>query len=296
MEVLTRDRREFVGSSDAPAIMGVSKWATPLDCYIEKTEGPSAEREAQNIKAKQRGKRLEPYVVDMARAEHGLTVSARNKIYFDIQHPFLRCEVDFETDDPTETCEVKTVDVRAAAAWGEENTDEVPIYYQAQALHSLMVTGRQRCRFFALIGFDLVPYVIERDEEIIAGMRAKEVEFWTEHVGKKRPPAPITSSDVLRLFAKDTGAQVEADVETFAAVERLRLLKAHAPEIKDLEERIKVAIGGASTLTFKGKILATYKEQSGGVHWQSSILDEKYPMLAGECKKERRFRVLRVKA
>lgn len=290
-----QDRRDFLGSSDAPGVIGVSDWATPLDVYFEKVDGPSAEREAQNLKAKKRGKRMEPYVVDMAREEFGLQVVARNNVYHDAEHPFLRCEVDFETDDPGETCEVKTVDVRAAKKWGEEGSDEIPLAYAAQAMHSLMVTGRARCRFFALIGFDLVPFLIQRDEEIIAGMRAQELAFW-ERVKAKRPPPPANIDDVLRLFAKDDGAVIAATDEIRDACAELKALTAgHDKKVSALKERIALHMGGGSVLSYQGDVLATWKEQSGGYHWHAESLERDHPELIADYKKERRFRAMRVK-
>jgi putative phage-type endonuclease len=289
------DRRGFLGSSDAAAVLGVSKWRSPLDVYFSKVEGPRPEEEARNTEAKRRGKRYEPYVVDMAREEFGLHVIGRNKIYFDPRHPFLRSEVDFETDDPDETCEVKTVDVRAAQDWGDEGTDAVPIYYQAQAMHSLMVTGRKRCRFFALIGFDLVPYVVERDEVAIAGMREQEVAFWNDCVLAKRPPPPTRAADVLRLFARDNGQVIEATAEIAEVVAELAAVKEVAARKEELAERIQLHMQGAAILTLGGRIIATWKEQSGGWHWNGKRLDADHPELVDAYKEERRFRVLRLK-
>ena len=116
------------------------------------------------------------------------------------------------------------------------------------------------------------------------------------HVLPRVPPAPKTVGDVLHSFKADLGTIAEADDTTHAVVERLRELKPTIAEIKQLEERVKVFMGPAATLTREGEILATWKDQSGGLHWEGKRLDDAHPELAAEFKKERRFRVLRLKS
>lgn len=300
-DLQSHDRRKFLGSSDAPVVLGISPWKTPVDLYFEKTsDQPQPTLEAlalidpDKAAVLTRGRKFEPYVVDMARDQFGLTIARRNKVYFDPALPFLRAEIDFETDDPDESAEVKTVDVRKAAEWGDDDSDEIPLHYAAQGMQALGVTGRKRHHFFALIGFDLRHFLIERDDATIATMRTALARFWNEHVIARVPPPPTLSSDVLRLFEKDTGAQVEASEEIAELVEELRACKEAEKRGKDIAERIKVSIGGASALTYRGRVLATWKAQ------ESTIFDEKRfkelaPGLADMLSKVSRFRVLRLK-
>jgi hypothetical protein len=71
----------------------------------------------------------------------------------------------------------------ARKKWGEVDTEDVPIEYAAQFMHGLMVTGRRMCLVAALRSFDDVDlYWTLRDDETIAGMREKLVDFWLDHV------------------------------------------------------------------------------------------------------------------
>lgn len=300
-DLQSHDRRKFLGSSDAPVVLGISPWKTPVDLYLEKTapdpqptDAVAAVMDPARARVLTRGKRLEPYIVDMLRDEHGVKVHRRNKVYFDPALPYLRAEIDLETDDPDETVEIKTVHPFKAKEWGEEDSDQIPLHYAAQAMHALMVTRRARCRFAVLIGDDLRLFEIKRDEATVGAMRAALVRFWTENVQARVMPAPQTASDVLRLFEKDTGAQVEASEEIAELVEELRGCKEAEKRGKDIAERIKVAIGGASVLTYRGRVLATWKAQ------ESTIFDERRfkelaPGLADMLSKVSRFRVLRLK-
>ena len=206
---MSQDRRGFIGGSDAPAVLGISPWRSPLDLYLEKTAEDIPPDDLTNAVAKRRGSRLEPYICDMLE-EEGIKLATRNEQLTDSEFPFLRAQIDAVTV-AGENVEIKTVHPFGAKDWGEELTDSIPIHYTAQAMHGLLVSGRDRCIFAVLIGDDLRIYKVDRDVETIAGLRKREVKFWNEHVLAKVAPLPLTASDVLNLFARDLGTMVEAN-------------------------------------------------------------------------------------
>ncbi|MBK8117555.1 MAG: YqaJ viral recombinase family protein [Candidatus Accumulibacter sp.] len=98
-----------------------------------------------------RGHRWEPVVVEMLVDElldrgHDVQIIDRNARYQDPEFPFLACELDLELliDGEEHNAEIKTVSPFAAKAWGEQDTDEIPLYYAAQVMHGLMVKPRKR--------------------------------------------------------------------------------------------------------------------------------------------------------
>lgn len=291
------DRAGFIGSSDAAAILGISPWKTPLQLYLEKVGEAPAEVEA-NAKAKTRGKRLEPYIIDMLRDELAIEPMNRNVVYVDRELPFLRAEVDFEYTLPQQhdlrRGEIKTVHPFKVKEWGDADTDEIPVHYTAQAMHGMMVDGRDETLFAVLIGDDLRIYRVQRDEQIIVALRQKEVDFWNNHVLARVPPAPTTVGDVLSLFSADLGTIAEADDATLAAIERLKELKPIVKEIEALEDRIKLFMGPAATLTRDGKVLATWKTQTTR-RFDQKAFAEAHPDLFEQFKKASDSRVLRIK-
>lgn len=56
----------------------------------------------------------------------------------------MRVEIDFEymSDAGLSNGDVKTISPFAAAEWGEQETDEIPLYYCLQFDWGMMVTGR----------------------------------------------------------------------------------------------------------------------------------------------------------
>jgi putative phage-type endonuclease len=290
------DRSRFIGGSDAAAVLGISPWRTPLDLYMDKVH-PRETEGGDNLAAKLRGKRLEPYICDMLAAEHGIKLIARNVRQLDPQHYFLSCEIDAVTDHG-ENVEIKTVHPFKAKEWGDELTDSIPVHYTAQAMHGLMITGRNVCKFAVLIGDELRLYRVDRDPEIILAMRAKEVAFWRDHVMPRIPPPATNSSDVLRLFERDLGTVLEANAAIAGDVRRLQLLKAEEKEFKEqieaCEERIKLFMQGASSLTYDGRVLCTWKTQTSK-RFNQAEFGRDNPELYESYKRELESRVFRIR-
>jgi putative phage-type endonuclease len=291
-----KQRQKYLGGSDAGAILGLSPWRTPYECWLDKTT-PPAPPDPKRQKFFTRGKRLEPVVLDMMREETGFTVATRNQRYIDSEHDFMACEIDAETD-AGENVEIKTVHPFLAKKWGEEDTDEIPPVYTAQAMHGLMVTKRRVCIFGVLIGADdLRTYRVERDDEVIAAMRAREVEFWN-YVVTMTPPPLIRLTDVERMFGQDTGAILEVtDISVIDAINNLRSVKA---QIKDLEGQkdtaeftIKSAMADASVLTIGGKKACSWKAQNAS-RIDVTALRAAEPALAERFTKISQSRVFRL--
>lgn len=265
------DRRKFIGGSDAAAVLGVSPWRTPYQLWLDKTQPAMPEnRDAQRERILARGKRLEPVVLEMAGDELGLQVLHANRRFVDAEHPFLACEIDAEGALPGErgqvNVEVKTVHPFAARHWGDEGTDAAPVYYTAQAMHGLMITGRAVCVFLVLVGADdLRMYRVERDDETITALRAREVAFWRDHVETLIPPPDANAVDTDLRFAHDAGTEVEADGDTMAALSELRALMGERDEIEKridgVRTAIKRAIGPAAVLTVAGRRAASWRNQ-----------------------------------
>lgn len=288
------------------AILCVSPWSTPLDIFFEKTGGEKAGDDPAKAKIFRRGKRLEPVVVNMLEEERGFEIIDRNRRYVDPEHDFLSCEVDAEAmvDGEHVNIECKTAHHFTQWKYGEEDTDEIPIEYAAQAMFSLMITGRRRCIFGVLFGMDnLVTYNIERDEETITSMRAKAVSFWNDHVLLRVPPEPVNIDDTLRLFRKDQGSIIPATPELVGLVSDFKKLKEEAANAEDgadeLKYQITLAMLGAEfmakkdkpgrhTLVDGGRELLTVSLQEQE-RIDTEALRKSYPAQAKECSKVSRF-------
>lgn len=265
----TTARQKYIGGSDIAAILGISPWKTAFQLWQDKTQPAMPENDPERLKVLNRGKRLEPYILDMIRAEHALEIIAANHRYTDPLVDYFACEIDAEAaGEPPLNIEIKTVHPFKTAEWGEQGTDALPMHYIAQVQWGMGITQRPRCDVFALIGDDLKRYQVLADAELIAIMRDKASAFWTQYVQTLNPPPPANQDDLYALYPRDAGQAIaiDNDADALAAINELRLLKDDAKAIGEriagCEQDIKTRMGDAAILTVGGKRVCSWKSQS----------------------------------
>jgi putative phage-type endonuclease len=186
--VTVPDRRRGIGGSDAPAILGVSKWRTPLDIYLEKRGEGEPQPESPAMRW---GTALEPVVRQAYADLTGETVRVPGLLV----HPerlWMLAHVDGLTESGR-LVEIKTA--RMADGWGEPGTDEIPDAYLIQVQHYLSVTAISVADVAVLIGgSDFRVYEVPADADLQGVIVAAEVDFW-DRVQTGRPPDPVSLAD-----------------------------------------------------------------------------------------------------
>lgn len=311
----THNRQKYIGGSDIAAVLGVSPWKTPLDLWGDK----SRPRVSDGFKKVfTRGIRWESVVAEMVTESlkadgHEVEVVSTNKRYIDQflmgndGRPFMAAEIDFEVrlDGAEEitNIELKTVHPFKMREWGESGTDTLPVHYLAQVMHGLGVTGRSKGFLAALFGADeLRVYPVERDDETIAGMRAKAISFWNDNVLAGVAPEPVNLEDLSKLFDKDNpdAQPLLADEALAGQVMRMRAcnaeIKAREAEIEVLEFDIKRAMRDCTSLVMpNGKTAVEWKERSGS-YLDETGLKEAHPKVHKEFVRKWSKRVFTTKA
>lgn len=276
------NRQGYLGGSDAAVILGISPYKSPYQLYMEKTGEWQEEIDEKRERIFARGRRLEPIVVEMLVDElksdgHDVEIIERNHRYTDPELNYLKSEIDVELviDGEEVNGEIKTVTPFAAKEWGEQETDEIPLHYTAQVLHGLMIKPRKRAIVAALIGADdLRVHFVDRDQDAIDMIRAKEIAFWNRIVNRE-PPDPVTATDIKYLYRKDQGLVMDADDELASLCSELRghknTAKALEELIDELVTKIKLKMGDASVLMYQGKKIATWASNKDGqtTDWKS---------------------------
>jgi putative phage-type endonuclease len=288
------ERRTGIGGSDVAAILGLSRWKTPLDVYLDKRGElpPQPDNDAMLW-----GRILEPVILAEFSRRHGVAVEKPDGVVRDPQFPWMLASLDGWAPEMDAVVEVKTA--RSADGWGEPGTDEIPAYYETQVAHYLAVTGARLAFIPVLIGAaDFRVYQVERDDSFIADLFEAERAFWHDHVLAGVPPEPINAADAARLWKRDNGLAIEVAAEVADDVEELRALKVKAKDvgerIESIEDRLKVAFRDAAEVSHGGKTLATFKAQTRK-SLDTKALTAAHPDLAEQFRTESTFRVLRLK-
>lgn len=273
-----QERRTGIGGSDAAAVLGLSRWRSPLDVYHEKC-GDALQRE--ETPSMRWGKVLEPVVLQAYSDYTGREVLAPSvPLIRHEERPWMLASLDGYTRDQR-IVEAKTS--RAGDGWGEPGTDEIPTEYLLQVQHYMIVTAFSVADVAVLIGgHDFRVYEVPADPELQQLMLAHEAEFWLT-VQSEVPPPPLVESD-LHAYIKAKPGRIVATSEVRQAVENLRIVK---QTIKSLEEQeaaerftILSFMAEHDTLVDQdGNTLATWKEAKPATRLDTKRLKEEQPDL-----------------
>lgn len=217
-----------IGGSDIGAILGVNKYKSAIDIYIDKTEG----KKQDGNRFTHFGHKLEKVVFEEFQERH-----QNMKCYtvpYTIQRGVCVANVDGMVYDP-EKDRYGVLELKTTSAYNKDEWtgDTVPDSYYAQVQHYLYVTGLSFAYIACLVGGnDYKEFYIERSLEDIDYLQEKANDFWKNHVMKKVPPM-LDGSDSYSKYLLE-----KADKENEEVIE-LNGLNAKAEEIKALEEQMK---------------------------------------------------------
>lgn len=255
-------RRKSIGGSDAGAIVGLSKWATPYTVWLDKT-GKLPEKE--DTEAMRQGRDLEQYVAQRFAEETGKRVRRENAILYNPAYPFASANVDRLIIGEKAGLECKTTNTLDLKQFQDV---EFPKQYYAQCVHYLAVTGLERWYLAVLVyGRGFYIYTLERDEAEIAALMGAEARFW-ELVENNTPPPPdgsqAATEAIKAVFAEDDGETVdlfgrESVLSEYMALKAKR--SAVDERIAEIENIIKADMADASSASC-GRYIVSWKSQT----------------------------------
>lgn len=278
-----QQRRTGVGGSDVAAILGLSKYKTPLQVYQEKRGEiePQADNDAMRW-----GRYLEPVVRQAYADETGHEVRVIDQL---VRHPIYEhmiANLDgivIPEAGPRRVFEAKTA--RTADGWGEPGSDQIPQPYLLQVQHYMAVTGFVVADVAVLIGgSDFRLYEVPEDRELQDMICHACTEFW-ERVQAGEPPEPQTYADMIARYGRASRTDAAmADADVLDALKHLRELKTQAHHIELAEEGWKAvvlkAMGECDTLVDPaGKTLATWKASAAPKRFDTAAFKAAHPDL-----------------
>lgn len=229
-------RRRGIGSSDIPAIVGVSPHAAPIDVYLDKL-GLSEERATPETAI---GDRAEAFIASIyeERADLGLTPGQTN---IHPAHPWAHATPDRWRDDAGAIVEIKLVGAGMVHLW----RDGLPAHVQVQVQWQLEVCDVERADVAALLGgTDFQVFPVERDRDMGADLLDLGRAFWEEHVLARVPP-PMTGEDARRLvqlrYPMSMGDVLPATPEAEELRDRILRVKKHLRWTEDVLRRHEAA-------------------------------------------------------
>lgn len=280
------DRRKGIGGSDVATILGLNKYKSVYQLWLEKTgqvEVTSAQSEAAYW-----GNTLEEVVAEEFSKRTGKKVRRRNRVFEHSKYPFLRANIDRDIVGENAVLECKTANQYLANEWDE---DEIPIQYICQVQHYMNVLNLDYVYFAVLIGGQkFIWKKMERDQELIDMITEKLVEFWTENVEKGIEPAidglKATSDFLTQRYLDTEDNQTELNAIFDEKIANLAHLKGDKKIIEEnitlLENELKQALGKFNaTIGITTNNIVTWKKTQSK-RLDKKKLSEKYPDIAAD--------------
>ena len=289
-----KERQAGIGGSDVGAILGVNKYKTAFQVYIEKTETISEVKEQSE--AAYWGDQFEDIVAKEFEKRTGKKVRRDRKHYKHSEHPFMLANIDRKIVGENAILECKTANQYLASEWKD---DEIPASYLLQVQHYLAVTGSDFGYIAVLIGGQkFVWKEVPRDEELIKIIVEAEKDFWKK-VQDKTPPALDGSSAAEKYLSEkyknsEVGKVEELGFEYKDKLKKFFELKEQKEaleyQIKEIENQVKNDLKDAELGIVPGYSISWKNISSNRL--DSKKLKSEYPEVYKEVSKEiksRRF-------
>ncbi|MGL4981675.1 MAG: YqaJ viral recombinase family protein [Treponemataceae bacterium] len=248
-------REKGIGGSDAGAICGLNKYATPLSVYFSK----NGLNNFKGNKATEWGNILESPVREKAREDLGVTIETVDGMFTSIKYPFMVANLDgLVFVDGEKEISNTTVsglgghEIKTSRTGDGFTKHEIPDSYYPQVQHYMAVTG---LKYFVLTVYIIdkyegTHYVVQRNDVFIFDLIQKEKDFWENNIIANVMPEPTGNDyesklvDNITSFIKNPVIELPNEYEDLIAEERFL-----AAQIKELEtkrtlakEKIKIAI------------------------------------------------------
>ena len=279
-------RRQYIGGSDAGAVIGMNPYKSSYTLWAEKT-GKIPEFEG-NITTKV-GTYLEELVAQMFEEETGKKVRRKNRTMVNDIYPFACANVDRLVVGEKALLEIKTTN-SIPLMKKLRGSDEFPDAYYAQVVHYLAVTGLEKAYLAVLINCrEFKVYELNRDQAEIDALMKAEAEFW-KLVENNTPPVadgsdstsetlttlyPESNDDRVDLFAYDNDLK-----EYMALTAQIKALTALKDDVGNkIKEYMKEAGKGESAnykVSYASSERRTFDSKKFASDHKDMILDPYY--------------------
>jgi putative phage-type endonuclease len=256
------ERLSSIGASEVAAVLGLSKWQTPLSVYNSKMGVPSDFPEELSYVTHASEDVVAGWVTkfhpEFGTLEPGFM--ARSTLA-----PWLHATFDrilLQPDGSRIPLQIKTGHQNAAKSWD----DGVPAEYRIQEQLEMFVYGAQTARLVVMHGGrTFAHYVIERDNDFLENFVIPITrEFWRENVLAKVAPQPSTAAEAAAVWPandEETVEATEADLQDWVTYGALKAAaKGIDAELATVVFRLQQTMKTASQMTYNGAPVFAWKE------------------------------------
>lgn len=294
-------RRTGIAASEVEAVLGLSRYKSPLDVWAEKTGRVQPDWSPKSQAAKM-GHLLEPVVATLAEewyndTEHNVVLS-QGETTVSRAFPWMiatpdRHVISMGVDawgDRIEMdrwlLEIKTKSWHTFKDFGAPGTDQMPDGILLQTLWQMAVIGAERCDVAVLVdGREFQMFRNTYNEELLTAVQDRVYDFWTRYVLTDTEPPVHNATDVeylRRKFKEPTAELMRPSVDMEGAVARLAEAKAAAKVAEEQEEiakaRVMQLLGGHTGVhTTYGKVSWGTVKGRASTDWKAVVAEAAVP-------------------
>ncbi|MEV0115565.1 lambda-exonuclease family protein [Streptomyces sp. NPDC050844] len=265
-------RRTGVGGSEVAAVLGMSKYTSAHEVYLDKRgELPLDRPQSPELaEAAFWGLAHEPTIAAEFSRRTGLDAVEGPGMLAHVERRWMLANVDRYVLAGGESTPSSLLEIKTRSAYQlDEWLLGVPDGPALQTHWYLAVTGYSHAHVAALLGGNrLLIHRVERDDKLVEHLVALVGEFW-QHVLDGTPP-PVDGSAATEellghLYDVRTDAVTVADpAEVLPLLERRRELKAReqrtADELREVDNKLKATAGEAEVVKVQGQVAYTYRQ------------------------------------
>lgn len=263
-----KKRKDGLGASDSPIIMGYSSYKTPYQLYLEKTGIVNDEEE--ETEQQYWGNAIEPLIIKRFAQENGMDVTYPDTIYHP-DYPFIFANLDGWIESEKAVVEAKCANSFQRKEWDISTSDGIPIVYLIQIAKQVAVTDAKKGYCAVLIGGnEYMQFVYERDAVLENLIIKSDIEFW--HCVQNRIEPALKNTNDCRLKYKTPCPDKVANAtfkinQVLCEFTNLKLqLKKLSLDEDHLKMQLMNFMGNAEYLMEQqGEIVATWKANKKGV-------------------------------
>jgi putative phage-type endonuclease len=235
-----KKRMLCVTGTDIAGILGISPWTTPFQVWQSKVDPQDLPDQANE--AMRWGTRLEPAIADAYMQECGAKSLVKGEFTTrDFDGLPAGGTPDYLRPEEQIVLEIKTA--RGAHGWGDQGTDDIPMYYLTQVMWYMGLIGWNMAHVTVLIGgSDMRTYNVPMDRELFGEFVSRAREFWALVTAKTPPPIDGSESCrywITRQYVGKKGILAAPPAPLIDDVAALRDIHHQKNELEELEATLK---------------------------------------------------------
>jgi len=260
------ERKNGIGGSDSPVILGVSPFKGKLDLWAEKRGLVDG---AEETEAMRWGTRLQEAI------RQGYEEDTRRAVLDQGIHTFVNKQFDYIRAS-VDGLIVPLKGQNHPWIWEAKSTgyvterdlaDDFPLHWEVQVQHEMFALGLSNASLAVLVrGNKLRWKDMERNDAFIEEMLKREIAFWESVVKGVAPEADdkeSTARTLSRLYPKDTGHRLSLPSEAASCdwkrQEAIEAIKDAESQKREAENHIKQMMGDATFGNLPGGIEYSWK-------------------------------------